>query len=212
MLRLYGLTMITTVVWDFGNVLIEWDPRNLYRKHFATDAAMEEFLSTVWTESMNARLDSGERLADLIEELVAAHPHHAELIALYDTRWTEMLGPQLPGSLELVRELATNGVAQYGLSNWSTETFIRAVDDVPAFAVLDGRVLSAEVGVCKPEPAIYRALLDRFALDAASCVFIDDRLDNCEGARAQGMTALRFTDVPSLRRDLNELGVPVTPP
>lgn len=196
--------MITTICWDFGNVLIEWDPRNLYRQHLDDDAT-EEFLGTVWTESMNLRLDRGESLADLVDELAGRFPDQRHLIELYDTAWTDMLGPIIPGSEELVDELRQRGIRQLGLSNWSLETFARARDRVASFQMLDGWVLSGEVGVCKPDPAIYRAVIERFDVDPASSVFIDDRDDNCVGARNAGFHAIQFTDTAALRRELAAL-------
>lgn len=204
----YRRPMIGCIAWDFGNVLIEWDPRNLYRSHL-DEGPMEEFLATVWTPEMNDRLDRGERLADLVAELVTRFPHEHELIELYDTAWTDMLGPPIPGSLELVRELASLGLPQFGLSNWSPETFARAQGEVEAFGLLDGWVLSGEVGVCKPQPEIYDALSRRFDIDPTTCLFIDDKAENCDAARGCGFLATRFTGVDPLRAELAERGVSV---
>jgi len=201
---------ISAVAFDIGGVLLEWNPRLLYRKLFGADeAAMEQFLAEVCTPEWNARLDAGLPFADAVAELVAAHPDRAPLIEAYHRRWPEMLGDAVPGTVEIMRELRAAGIPTYALSNWSAETFPVAQSRFPFLAETDGLLISGEVGVGKPDPAIFREFLRRFGLVAGETVFIDDWDRNIATARGLGLVAIQFTDAATLRTELRALGLPV---
>jgi 2-haloacid dehalogenase len=203
-------TEITAVVFDLGGVLIDWNPRHLYRKLFGADEeAMERFLAQVCTPEWNARLDAGRPFAEGVAELVAAHPDQAELISAYHLRWAEMLGEAFEGTVAILRELRWAGYRTYALSNWSAETFPVTRPRYPFLDELDGILISGEVGVGKPDPAIFREFLARFSLAAGQTVFIDDWDRNVAVAAALGMIAIRFVDAAQLRSDLRRLGLPV---
>lgn len=203
-------TEITAVAFDLGGVLIDWNPRYLYRKLLGSDeAAIERFLAEVCTPAWNARLDAGYPIEAAVAELAAAHPDQADLIAAYGIRWMEMLGGALDGTVEILREVRRAGLRTYALSNWSTETFAETRDLYPFLDEMDGILVSGEVKVGKPDPAIFREFLARFGLTAAHTVFIDDRLDNVEAAADLGIVALAFVDAATLRRDLRGLGLPL---
>jgi 2-haloacid dehalogenase len=201
---------ITAVTFDVGGVLIDWNPRYLYRKLFGADeAAMEAFLAGVCTPEWNARLDAGRPFAEAVEELVAAHPDQADLISAYHVRWPEMLGPAFEGTLEIVRECKTAGLGTYALSNWSAETFGMTRDLFGWLGELDGILISGEVKMSKPDPAIFHEFLRRFSLDPAATAYVDDWDRNVAAAAGIGMAAIRFRDAGQLRRDLRALGVPL---
>ena len=201
---------ISAVAFDIGGVLLEWNPRLLYRKLFGADeAAMEQFLAEVCTPEWNARLDAGLPFADAVAELVAAHPDRAPLIEAYHRRWPEMLGDAVPGTVEIMRELRAAGIPTYALSNWSAETFPVAQSRFPFLGETDGLLISGEVGVGKPDPAIFREFLRRFGLVAGQTVFIDDWDRNIATARGLGLVAIQFTDAATLRTELRALGLPV---
>lgn len=203
-------TQITAVVFDLGGVLIDWDPRHLYRKLFGADeAAMERFLADVCTPEWNAGLDAGRPLAEGVAELVEAHPDQAELISAYQMGWPEMLGEAYEGTVAILRELRRAGFRTYGLSNWSTETFPVTRSRYPFLDEMDGILISGEVGVAKPDPAIFRHFLARFGLTAQETVFIDDWDLNVATATSLGMTAMQFRGAAQLRRDLRRLGLPL---
>jgi 2-haloacid dehalogenase len=203
-------TQITAVAFDLGGVLIDWNPRHLYRKLFGGDeAGMERFLADVCGPECNARLDAGLPLARGVAELVAAHPDQAELITAYELRWHEMLGGAFEGTVAILRELRFAGLRTYALSNWSAETFPGTRPLYPFLEEMDGILISGEVRVGKPDPAIFRLFLARFGLTAQSTVYVDDNQPNVTVAAELGMVAVRFTGAPQLRSDLRGLGLPL---
>ncbi|UEM05115.1 HAD family phosphatase [Skermanella rosea] len=190
-------------VFDIGGVLIDWNPRYLYRKLFAEDtAAMEEFLATVCTPDWNLQQDAGRPWKEAVEELSARHPEKAELIAAYDLEWDEMVPGPIPDTADIVWDLKRRGQKVYCITNFSVDKLDRARRRFDVLNAFDGIVVSGEVRLLKPDPAIYRRLLDDHGLSAGDTLFIDDVEKNVEGARHVGMHAVRFTDAESLRRDL----------
>ena len=205
-------THVNAVVFDLGGVLIDWNPRYLYRKLFGSDeAAMERFLADVCTPAWNAGLDAGRPFAEGVAELVAAHPDQADLIAPYRERWPEMLGEALEGTVAILGELRRAGLRTYALSNWSAETFPLTRTRFPFLDEMDGILISGEAGVGKPDPAIFREFLARFGLAPDRTVYIDDWDRNVATAAGLGMTAILFLDAEQLRTDLRRLGLPLAP-
>lgn len=203
-------TEITAVAFDLGGVLIDWNPRHLYRKLFGADeAGMERFLAEVCTPEWNARLDAGLPLAQGVAELVADHPDQAGLIGAYGPRWHEMLGEPFHGTVAILLEVRRAGLRTYALSNWSTETFPGTRSRYPFLDGMDGILISGDVKVGKPDPAIFREFLARFGLTAARTLYIDDRQENVDAAVALGMVAVMFLDATQLRSDLRALGLPL---
>ena len=170
---------VKAAVFDLGGVLIDWDPRYLYRKLLADEGEVEEFLATVCTPEWNAEQDRGRPFAEGVAELVERHPAHAAAIAAFHERWPEMLGGDIPGAVELLAELRATGLPLYALTNWSAETFVVARERFAFLDWFDGLLVSGEERIIKPDPAIFELLLDRFGLDA-----------------------VRFTGPGQLRRDL----------
>jgi 2-haloacid dehalogenase len=197
----------TAVVFDLGGVLIDWNPRYLYRKLFDDEAAMEAFLADVVSPEWNGQQDSGRTWAEAVDVLSREHPEQRDLIAAYWHRWQETLGDAIAPTVAILEELRETGVRLYALSNWSAETFPVARPRYPFLDWFDGIVISGEEKVAKPDPVIFRHLLDRYGLDPATTVFIDDSEANVRAAAAEGMTSLRFVDAATLRDDLRRLGL-----
>ncbi|HEX3203067.1 MAG TPA: HAD family phosphatase [Actinomycetes bacterium] len=189
-------------MFDLGGVLIDWDPRHLYRKLLADEAAVEEFLATVCTPEWNAELDRGRPFAEGVAELVERHPEHAAAIAAYHERWPEMVAGDIPGTVEVLAELRAAGVPLYALTNWSAETFAITRGRFEFLEWFDGLLVSGEERVTKPDPAIFQLLLDRFGLDPTATVFVDDSEANVAAARRLGFDAIGFTGHEELRREL----------
>jgi 2-haloacid dehalogenase len=198
----------STVIFDLGGVLIDWNPRYLYRKLFAgDDEAMEAFLAEVTSPAWNAEQDAGRTWREAVDALAAIHPDRRDLIAAYDERWEETLGDPIEGTVEILAELRAGGLRLAALSNWSAEKFPIARPRYPFLDWFETIVISGEVRVSKPDPGIFRHVLERLDLDAEACVFIDDSAANVEAAADLGMTALQFRDPATLRADLRALGL-----
>ena len=198
----------TAVVFDLGGVLIDWNPRYLYRNLFDGDeAGMERFLAEVVTPEWNGRQDAGRTWAEAVEVLARKHPQHRGLIEAYWHRWQETLGDAIAPTVGVLAELRNAGVNLYALSNWSAETFPVARPRYPFLEWFAGIVISGEVGIAKPDARIFRYLLVRHGLEAESTVFIDDSEANVRAARALGIVAIQFEGAEPLRRDLTALGL-----
>ena len=199
------------VVFDLGGVLIDWDPRYVYRDLFDDDAAMEQFLATVTTPAWNARQDAGRSWAEGIETLIAEHPQHRAMIETYQDRWPDMLHGAFDANVALLGELRAAGVRLFALSDWSTETFPIARRRFPFLDWFEGIVLSAEVGATKPDRRMFDELRVRYGVEPAGTVFIDDRAPNVDAAAALGFTAIHYRDPATLRESLLRAGLDVAP-
>jgi 2-haloacid dehalogenase len=204
-----GAPAVDAVVFDLGNVLVQWDPRHLYRKLLASDEEIEAFLAEVCTPQWNAAMDRGRPFAEGIAEAIERHPGRAELIRAFWERWDEMSPGLVEGTVAVLDELHAAGIPLYALSNWSLETFERVRHRYDFLDRFDGLVISAAERLVKPEPAIFELLLARYSLTAARTVFVDDATPNVETAAALGFVALPFTTAARLRVDLAALGLPV---
>lgn len=197
------------VVFDVGGVLLDWNPRYLYRTLLADDDAVEEFLTRVCTAEWNAAQDAGRTWAEGVAELTSRFPEHAELIRAYDERWAEMVGGTLEETVAILGRLRSEGVPTYALTNFSAEKWTVALERWPFLAELDGAVVSGVECVSKPDPAIYQLLLDRHRLTADATFYTDDLPVNVDAARAVGIRAEVFVDGPTLRGQLAGAGLPV---
>jgi 2-haloacid dehalogenase len=195
-----------TIVFDLGNVLIGWDPRNLYRKLIADEAAMEAFLAQVCTHEWNVQQDAGRPIREAEAELIARFPAQADLIRAYYGRFMEMLSGPIAGTVTLLEALHAKGTPLYALTNWSAETFAMARPNFPFLELFRDIVVSGELGIVKPDPAIFRHLLQVVGKPAPACFFIDDNAANIASARKLGFAAHHFAAPPALHRDLENLG------
>jgi 2-haloacid dehalogenase len=198
---------VTTITFDLGGVLIDWDPRYLYRSLFDDEAEMEAFLAEVTTPAWNAEQDAGRPWVDAVDALAAEFPEHRPLIEAYRQRWPETLGDAIQGTVDVLAELRDAGVHLLALSNWSAETFPVALERYPFLGWFEGIVISGEVGAAKPDERIFQVLIERHGIEPAKTVFVDDTVANVEAAEELGFIGLRFHDPDRLRTDLERLGV-----
>ena len=201
------MSRFDTVVFDLGGVLIDWNPRYLFRQLSDDAAAVEHFLAEICSPEWNERQDAGRNWAEATAVLVAQHPQYAAWIEAYHARWHEMLGGPIAGSVAVLDELRGRGVPLYALTNWSQETFPvarRRFDFLQWFA---GIVVSGEERLVKPDPEIFRRMLARFGLQPARTIYIDDAPRNVAAACRLGMHGLLFHDATRLRTQLDEAGV-----
>jgi 2-haloacid dehalogenase len=196
------------VVFDLGGVLIDWDPRHLYRKLFAGDeAAVEHFLANVCTHEWNRSQDAGRSFAEGARLLKADHPDKAALIDAYCARFDEMMPGPIAGSVDILAELKALGTPLYCLTNFSAETYPATFERFEFLRWFEGILVSGEVGIIKPDPRIFELLIERFAMDPRRAVYIDDVEANVTAARPFGIHAIRFTTAAALRSELVELGL-----
>jgi 2-haloacid dehalogenase len=199
------------IVFDLGGVLIDWNPRHLYRKLFDDEAAMERFLEEVCHGAWNLEQDRGRPFAEAIEEAALRHPDQRAMIEAYHTRWGEMLAGPIEGSVAILEELVAAGYELHALTNWSAETFPIAR---PRFAFLDRFatiLVSGDERLVKPDARIFLLLLERIAQPAQRCVYVDDSPPNVAAAAALGFDAIHFTGPPALRAALAGRGLLAAP-
>lgn len=194
--------MASAIVFDLGGVLIDWNPRHLYRKLHSDERAIEEFLLEVDFQGWNAAMDRGMPMADAVQQLKTQFPHRADWIDAWMNRWRESLAGPIPGTVAILEELRAAGFPLMALSNWGADTFGAVRDDYPFLKHFDHVVLSGEERVIKPDPEIFRRLLARSGRRAEECVFIDDVAAHVAAARALGFDAIQFRTPDELRRDL----------
>ena len=198
------------VIFDLGGVLIDWNPRYLYRQLFADDEpGMERFLAEICSPAWNLGLDAGRPYAEAVAELVQLHPHERERIEAYQRRWLEMVAGPMAPTVTLLEQLDEAAVPLWALTNWSAETFALVRPD-PAYAFLDRfrRIfVSGELRLAKPDAAIFRHVLEAIGAPAEQCLFIDDAERNVAAAAALGLRTHHFTDAPQLGRELAQLGL-----
>ena len=200
---------ITTVVFDFGGVLLDWDPRYLYRKIFTDPAEMEWFLANVCTSEWNVAQDKGRPWPEAEAEAIARHPKYTNQIRAYRARWHEMVPSPIWETVAILEGLAQANVPLYAITNFEADTLRETRAKYDFFRHFRGIVVSGEIGLLKPDPAIFQRLATDFGVDLTRSVFIDDVEKNVVGARAQGMTAIHFTSPGQLRTELATLGFAV---
>ncbi|MGQ3354959.1 MAG: HAD-IA family hydrolase [Phreatobacter sp.] len=193
-------------VFDIGQVLLRWEPKTALQQHFADAAALEAFMAEVGFMDWHARQDAGRPVAEAVADHAARFPGHAPVFAAFYDDWLKAVPGEVPGTRAIFEGLAAGGPV-YGISNFSRELFDRTLPAHPFLAGFSGLVLSADVGINKPDPRIYAILCERYALAPGDCIFIDDAPRNVEAARAFGMDALLFTDALSLSGALRARGL-----
>jgi 2-haloacid dehalogenase len=198
---------VAAVVFDVGQVLVQWDPRHLYRTLFPDPDRMEFFLSEVCTPAWNLELDRGMDWDEALSERIARYPSFEREIRAFWERWDEMVPGAIDGTVRLLEALAADGIPLFALTNFNARTFARTRARFPFFRHLRGAVVSGEEGIVKPDARIYRLLTARYGLDPPQTLFIDDVHANVEAAQECGWQGLRFTDPGALREDLARLGL-----
>jgi 2-haloacid dehalogenase len=199
--------MQRAVVFDLGGVLIDWDPRYLYRTLLDDEETVEHFLATVCTPAWNEQQDAGRTLAEGTAELIAQHPEYGSAIEAFYGRWPEMLAGTIAGSVEVLAALRDRSVPLYALTNWSAETFPYARERFDFLTWFEAILVSGEEGIKKPDPAFFQLLFERQGLAPEASLFVDDSERNVAAARAVGMEAVHFTSAERLRAELSAHGL-----
>jgi 2-haloacid dehalogenase len=199
---------IKAIIFDYGNVLLVWDPRLVYHRYFPDDPeGMEHFFNEVNFADWNLQQDKGRPFKEGIALLSREFPHYSHLIQAYHDLWIDSVGGAIAGTVDILKQLKQAGYPVYGLSNWSAETFpfMRARHDF--FDLFDDMVISGEVGHVKPEPEIFQILLDKIGRPAEECLFIDDSLTNIGQAQKLGFATILFQSPQQLETSLRDLKI-----
>jgi 2-haloacid dehalogenase len=200
----------TRVVFDIGNVLLYWDPKLIYRKIFATEAEVTDFLTRVLPPEWNVEQDRGRTWKEAEAIQIALFPDYADAIRAFRERWRESVPHAIMGTVDILASLKRSGVPLYAITNFASDTFVEAQEMYPFLATsFIDIVVSGDEKLLKPDPAIYEILLARQKLEASDCVFIDDSHANVAAANALGFQARLFTTPEQFARDLRELGFSV---
>lgn len=206
--RINGAMPVKTIIFDLGNVLIDWNPRYLYRKLMKTEDEVSWFLDNICTSAWNDEQDGGRSFEEATEMLVEQHPVWEEQIRAWYGRWQETISGSIPGTVEILKELKSNNrFPLYALTNWSAQTFPWALDTFEFLHWFDGIVVSGIENCRKPSAEFYQILFDRYNVDPASTLFIDDNVKNIEGAKRVGLQTIRFTTPEQLRIDLRSMKI-----
>jgi 2-haloacid dehalogenase len=184
---------IQNIIFDFGGVLIDWNPIYLYSNVFETEEEMNYFLENICRYDWDVLQDAGRPVLEATLLLQKKHPEFSKQISYYYGRWEEMLGGTIDENVKLIKPLKKR-YKLYGLTNWSAETLPIAMEKYSFFKDLDGIVVSGDEKIVKPDPKIYEILLSRYNLDAESSLFIDDNADNIETAKKMGFKTVHFKD------------------
>ncbi len=196
---------VENIIFDFGGVLVDWNPRYLYRDYFQEESEMENFLHTVCTDEWNIEQDRGRSLAEGTCLLQEQFPEFHSLIQLYYDKWEVMLHGDISETVSLLYQLKEK-FNVYGLTNWSAETITIAYERFPFFGEFNGIVVSGEEKMIKPDKRLYHLLLDRYNLKAGNTIFIDDNLNNVKAAEELGMNAIHFKSPDQLKTELQSIG------
>lgn len=196
---------INTVIFDLGGVLIDWNPRYVYRTIFKTEEEIDWFFENVATHDWNENQDAGYPIAKATEELVAQHPEWEKEIKAYYGRWTEMLGGPIDETVEIFRHMKEiPDLKTYALTNWSSETFHIALERYDFLHWFDGRVVSGEEKTRKPFHDFYQRLLSRYNVIPTQALFIDDNLRNVKAAEELGIHGIHFHTPGQLKEELKK--------
>ena len=194
--------MTKNIIFDFGNVLVQWHPEVVYGEYFGDEAKAWWFLRHVVDMDFRQRIDAGESMEDCIREKQAQYPEYEQAVELYRSKWREMLTDEVPGMREVISELRARNYEIFGLTNWSMETFPEARAHFGILQMIDRYVVSGAEGLVKPDPRLFQVLLDRYGLKSEDCSFVDDNPDNVAAAKGMGMQGILFTNAETLRKEL----------
>jgi 2-haloacid dehalogenase len=198
---------ITAVVFDVGGVLIDWDPRYLYRKLISEEVEMERFLAEVCTPEWHAQHDLGALYEETIPALAAAHPEWTDEVRAWSERFVEMYGGVFEGTVALLRDLHDMQVPVFASTNWGAESWAMAKARYEFLGWFDGALVSGEVGIAKPDPAFFELLVETFGLDPSVTLYIEDNLTNLQGAADRGFVTHPFVSPMALADDLSRHGL-----
>ena len=200
------MNKLKNIIFDFGGVLVDWNPAYLYRNEFESESEMNYFLENICTPEWNIKQDEGRTLAEATETLQKEYPEHKEMIGLFYGRWEEMLKGDIKENVSVLKKLKEK-YPLYGLTNWSSELIDIAYKRFDFFKLFDGIVVSGDEKLIKPDPKLYDVLLNRYNIQANESLFIDDNEQNIVTARKMGFHTIHFIEGVDLEKEIKEMGL-----
>jgi 2-haloacid dehalogenase len=201
-------TPLSAIIFDFGGVLVNWDPHKLFNKYFASNTkAIDNFLKEINFCSWNLSQDKGYPFSRAVQDLSTQFPQYAHLINAYDEEWEESITGIVPETVEILYKLKASGCHLYGLTNWSAEKFSIVRQKYEFFSLFESIVVSGEVKLIKPDPAIFHLFLRKNHLQPEECLLVDDTSQNIETARRMGFSTHHFTSPSRLEMELIRMGI-----
>lgn len=200
------MNKLKNIIFDFGGVLVDWNPAYLYRNEFESESEMNYFLENICTPEWNIKQDEGRTLAEATETLQKEYPEYKEMIGLFYGRWEEMLKGDIKENVSVLKKLKEK-YPLYGLTNWSSELIDIAYKRFDFFKLFDGIVVSGDEKLIKPNPKLYNVLLNRYNIEANESVFIDDNEQNIVTARKMGFHTIHFIEEVDLEKEIKEMGL-----
>lgn len=198
--------MIKNLIFDFGKVLVDYDFDQFFNRYFTDEKKRDAAISLLTTEELQSTLDREEKPFDeTMQDLISKHTEYKDEIETFFTRYPDIIIGEIPGMRQLMTQLKAEGYKLYGLSNWSKKVYLTMEQYKEIFGLLDGYVISSEEKLIKPEPAIYQRLFQKFGIKPEECVFADDKMENIEGSRSQGMEAILFHNAEQYEKELRTL-------
>ncbi len=201
------MSNVKTLIFDLGGVLIDWDPRHLYRKLIPDESEMDFFLTEICSPEWNAQMDRGKSFQESVDELAVVYPKYSKQVQAYYSRWEEMVIGPIQGTVKILERLREAGYPLAALSNWSTETYPKVAKRFALLSWFGTLVISGEVGLIKPDPEIYHYLLKKINREAKDCIFIDDSESNVRTAEELGFISIHFSSPEGLGGSLEELDI-----
>jgi len=198
---------IKNIIFDFGGVLIHWDPDLVYKHYFKNSEAKILFYNETKIFDLNKQLDKGLPFSEGLASLVEQFPHYEEAIWHWKNSWIHMIGGEIEESTAILKELHKNKYNLFGLTNWSHETLPLVINKYEFFSFFSDIVVSGTEKHIKPEIEIYQILLNRNNLDVESCLFIDDHVANIKAAESLGIKSILFKNPRQLRNELQTLNI-----
>jgi 2-haloacid dehalogenase len=199
------MSAISAIIFDIGNVLITWDPKNLYKKLIADKQELDWFCSEVVTLDWHTHHDAGLSMQEGIKNLITQYPDYADEIAAFDTRWAETIGDPVEGMLDLMQQLSAKNIPMFAITNYSAEKYPEFEQDFPFADHFTDVIVSGREGIVKPSPEIYKLAIERFGIIPHKTLFIDDRAENIHSAAKFGIQGHVFSSSDILAKELKTL-------
>ncbi len=199
---------IKNIIFDFGGVLVDWNPRHLYLKVFEGDVQKtEEFLNEVKFYSWNLRADHGESFESIFSDIKKTKPELEKLARVFLDRFIESIKGPIQGSVDVLERLHLSKIPLYGLTNWSSETFPKAKAHFKFFSIFKDILVSGDEKLLKPDPKFYQLAQKKFNLNPSETLFIDDKKENVVAAENEGFKGHHFLNPEGLEADLKSCGL-----